>query len=125
PKTRLSGTTIAATSNVSRIAASATGSEMAATYAAIPPPSAWANTRISGVTTNSTRNTRLMAMSAIRTYGEPLTRQLRSGAGSTRALAPVETQVAGKQAAQEPEERQGGTHRRARIVELLQPRDDQ
>ena len=69
PKTRFSGTATAAVSSVSRIAAHASGSRKAATYAAKPFSSAWAKTATSGSTRNTARNTTATASSAARTTG--------------------------------------------------------
>src|SRR5450631_170311 len=67
PNTRLIETDIAATTRVSRIADSASGSDSAPKYAPIPLEKASANTRTSGNTTNTPRKVRAMAMTAMRT----------------------------------------------------------
>jgi hypothetical protein len=67
PNTRLSVTEIAATSSVSLIADSASGSASAATYDEMPLEKACANTTTSGSTTNTVRKVTASAMMMKRT----------------------------------------------------------
>ena len=67
PNTRLRLTEIAATSSVSRIADSASGSVSAEKYAPTPFENACANTTTSGSTTNTVRNVTAIAMMTKRT----------------------------------------------------------
>ena len=67
PNTAFAGTEMAATSRVSRIAASALGSVIAAQYTSSPPDSAWPNTTSSGSRRNSPRKVSATPISVART----------------------------------------------------------
>ena len=89
PKARFSGTAMAAVSSVSRIAAHASGSRRAVTYAPRPFSRAWAKTAASGSTRKTARNTTATTSRAARTMGGSvggrLTRVPRAGSPTTAA----------------------------------------
>src|SRR5690606_29373688 len=143
PKTRLSGTAIAATVSVRRMAASVSGSLSANRNSPAPRRNASMNTAISGSTRNSTRKP---SASAIRIplargpsvvgrwkrrvcTGEDTTARdisvISSTAIAVSPAAPGLNEVDGEQHREGDDQHDRRDRRRACVVEFFQPDDDQ